>query len=85
MIEVHAACPPDLARSRYLERAAHRHWIHLDAERGAARELWSSSTSGPLGLSTEGPAIVVDTTGPVDLDALLIDIRAHVGWTAPDP
>jgi len=76
LIEIHCQCPPDLARQRYVERASHRHWIHLDATRAHEAELWASP--GPHDLSD--PVIIVDTTKPVDVDALLVEVVSHPSW-----
>jgi hypothetical protein len=61
LIEVHCTVPLDLARARDRARAGHRHAGHLDDVR-SDQELWGEP-SRPLGL---GPAVVVDTSGPVD-------------------
>jgi hypothetical protein len=52
--------------------AAHRHPGHLDALRDES-ELWNDELLTPLGV---GPLIEVDTTGPVDIDALAQEITA---------
>jgi predicted kinase len=72
MIEVHVTAPPDVLRDRYSTRAA-RHAVHYDnevvdevPERAAAGE-WD-----PLGV---GETIVVDTTDPVDVEAIAHRVR----------
>lgn len=65
LIEVHCSVPRDVARARYRARTAGRHAGHLDAKRADA-ELWGEPVR-PLGL---GPAVTVDTSGPVDLPEL---------------
>ncbi len=76
-IEVHCRCPPDVARGRYRERALGRHWIHLDSIRADDDSLWADP--GPLGLAE--PVIVVDTSEPVDIDAVVNEVRRHPAWT----
>lgn len=61
LAEVHCVIPRDLARDRYLARAARRHAGHLDTARTES-ELWGEP-SRPPGL---GPVVPVDTSGPVD-------------------
>jgi len=65
LIEVHCTVPLQLARARYRARAGRRHAGHLDDAR-SDQELWGKP-SRPLGL---GPALVVDTSGPVDIAQL---------------
>lgn len=72
LVEVRCRCPRELALARYRERAAHRHAGHLDDLRDEA-ELWNDELVTPLGL---GRVIEVDTSGPVDVDALAQQIRA---------
>ena len=74
LVEVHCAVPVELARERYLARAGHRHAGHLDDQR-TEDELWGARHR-PLGL---GPAIEVDTSGPVDVPLLAMRIRATCG------
>ena len=77
LIEVHCQCPPQVARRRYIERADRRHWVHLDATRAHDDELWAAP--GPHGLSD--PVIVVDTTTPLDLEAVVSELTDHSGWS----
>ena len=71
LAEVHCVVPRDLARARYLARAAHRHAGHLDTAR-TETELWGQP-SRPPGL---GPVVPVDTSSPVDA-AKLAAALAH--------
>jgi predicted kinase len=70
-VEVRTALSRELARERYLARAASRHPGHLDRDR-TAEELWGRPVE-PLGV---GPLVEVDTSGPVDVPALAARIRA---------
>ena len=72
IIELRCKCPRDLALARYRERAAHRHPGHLDNLRDEA-ELWNEELVTPLGL---GPVFELDTSHPVDIDALADEIIA---------
>lgn len=81
VVEVHCSCPPEIARQRYLERAGRRHWVHLDAERAHDDHLWASP--GDHGLSD--PVVVVDTTRPVDVDAVVRELTNHPCWERPTP
>jgi predicted kinase len=65
LAEVRCTVPLEVARARYQARAAGRHAGHLDADRADA-ELWGEPPR-PLGL---GPAITVDTSGPIDIPQL---------------
>ena len=75
LAEVHCMVPLDVARARYQARAAGRHAGHLDTDRTDA-ELWGEPVR-PLGL---GPAITVDTSGPVDIPQL----AARLSGLPPD-
>jgi predicted kinase len=68
LVEVRCRVEEDTARARY--RARDRGPAHLDALR-TRDELWGEPVA-PLGV---GPLIEVDTTGPVDIDALAVAIR----------
>lgn len=65
------ACDPDVAAARF--RARRRHPGHLDelitpAEQARRTAHLRAHFPGPLRLG--GPLLAVDTSGPVDLDAL---------------
>lgn len=71
-VEVHCACPPELARDRYLGRK--RHPCHYDLTYGAEMyDQWVRTDAGPLGLS---PALSVDTSGAVDIEAIAAWVRS---------
>jgi predicted kinase len=74
-VEVHCACPLDLAARRYNERAAARHPVHA-VEYLTADDL--AEFDRPVGI---GDVITVDTTGPVDVAALAGQVQAC--WPAP--
>ena len=76
LIEVHCACPPDLAKRRYRLRAGDRHPVHLDADRFDDAALWSGGDA--IGLSD--PVIEVDCTVPVDIEPVATAVRSHPGW-----
>jgi predicted kinase len=78
VIEVHCACPADIARRRYIERAKSRHHAHLDSNRLDDAELWSPTHARALGLSD--PVIEVDSTAPIDVEGTADEIRQHPGW-----
>lgn len=63
-VEVYCACPPEEARRRYLARAKERHPVHVDVDLSLERfRTWDR----PIAL---GPVITVDTTKPVDVEAV---------------
>ena len=72
IVEVRCTVPRELALFRYRERAAYRHAGHLDDLRAEA-EIWNAELVIPLGV---GPIVGVDTSAPVDIDALAQDIAA---------
>lgn len=71
LVEVHCRCPREVAVARYTARSATRHAGHLDADRQPA-ELWNEQNTRPTGIA---PAIVVDTTIPVDVVAVVGQIN----------
>jgi predicted kinase len=71
LVEVHCSCPREVAIARYAARSSTRHAGHLDADR-QADELWNERNTRPTGIA---PAIVVDTTMPVDVAALVREIE----------
>ena len=70
IVEVRCCCPRELALLRYRERSGTRHPGHLDADR-VEDELWNDEVLQPLGV---GRLIEVDTTTPVDIEALVSEI-----------
>jgi hypothetical protein len=71
LLEVHCACPPELSRSRFRARARHPGHGGVGDDELAG---WSAE-SGPLALG--GPVLEVDTTSPVDLEAVAAWVRAR--------
>jgi hypothetical protein len=71
IVEVRCHVPVALARERYGVRIAYRHRGHLD-ERRSEDELWGKLAE-PFGV---GPVITVNTSGPVDIPALVTAISA---------
>jgi predicted kinase len=69
IVEVRCVVPVAVARARYQARAGGRHPGHLDTERDEA-ELWGQPAPSP-GL---GPALDVETSGPVDVAGLAATI-----------
>jgi predicted kinase len=71
-VEVHCACPPELARDRYLNRQ--RHPCHYDLTYGAEMyDQWLRTDAGPLAL---GPVLSVDTSDVVDIGVIAAWVRA---------
>ena len=70
VVEVRCVIPVELARARYAARSGSRHVGHLDAARDE-EELFGERHR-PLGV---GPLLTVDTSGPVDVAALVRRIR----------
>lgn len=65
-VEVHCACPAEVAHARYNARS--RHEVHLGTLPLAAMGKYDR----PVGI---GPLITVDTTGPVDVAAVAAEVR----------
>ncbi|WP_088287994.1 AAA family ATPase [Kineosporia sp. A_224] len=73
VVEVHCACPPDVARRRYADRARdpRRHaGAHVLTDLPAAAY---AEFGGPAGL---GPVVVVDTTRAVDVGDVAAQVTA---------
>jgi predicted kinase len=67
VVEIHVTAPPEVLRARYATRAP-RHAVHYDLE--VVDEVPERAAAGewdPLGV---GETIIVDTTQPVDVEAL---------------
>src|SRR5690349_2243830 len=74
LVEVHCRCPREVAVARYTTRSPTRHAGHLDADR-QPDELWNDQNTRPTGIA---PAIVIDTTTPVDIAAVVRQINELV-------
>jgi hypothetical protein len=66
MVEVHCACPAEVAHDRYNARS--RHEVHSGALPLSAMDKYDR----PVGI---GPLITVDTTGPVDVASVAAEVR----------
>jgi predicted kinase len=70
-VEVHCACPAEVAHARYNARS--RHEVH----QGALPLSAMAKYDRPVGI---GPLITVDTTRPVDVLAVVAEVRRlHAG------
>jgi len=66
LVEVNCACPTELAQARYNARIRHQaHSVTLPLS------AWGKY-DGPVGV---GPLITVDTTKPVDIAAVAVEVR----------
>ena len=66
MVEVHCACPAEVAHDRYNARS--RHEVHQGTLPLSAMDKYDR----PVGI---GPLITVDTTRPVDVAAVAAEVR----------
>jgi predicted kinase len=67
IVEVHCACPAEVAVARYNARP--RHEVHTVKQVTLA---WMERYDRPVGI---GPLITVDTTGPVDVASVAAEVR----------
>jgi predicted kinase len=75
MVEVHCACPPEVALARYNARS--RHEVHSGTLPLSAMDKYDR----PVGI---GPLLTVDTTGPVDVAAVAAEVRRlHTSESGP--
>jgi hypothetical protein len=72
MVEVFCDCARELSPARYAERAATRHAGHFDTARIDDKSMWDGEATRPLDLGW--PVISLDTSVPLDVDALLREI-----------
>ncbi len=74
IVEVHCWCPPEVAARRYAERAKDpaRHRAHVLPALDAS---FLAEFDEPMGV---GSVIVVDTTAPLDVDALVERVAAEL-------
>ena len=76
VMEVHCACPAEVALARFRSRAAgDRHPGHVDDAIGEDEVAGWAADAGPLDIG--GPLLGVDTTGPVDVAAVAAWVRAR--------
>ncbi len=80
-VEVFCQCPEEEYLRRYAERAGTRHAAHVDSARSRLAEGFVRS-SRPFGL---GPVITVDTTRPVEVPALVREIRLRLSGAGVSP
>jgi predicted kinase len=73
IVEVFCRCPPEIVAQRYAVRAGTRAAGHFDPERTVA-ELWNEEVARPV--AGGWPVIEIDTSIPVELDPLVVRIRA---------
>ncbi len=73
LVEVHCVCPLQECLRRYAERAPSRHVVHVDRDAKRAAAEGFERAARPLRL---GPVIEVDTTRPVDIQALAERVRS---------
>jgi hypothetical protein len=66
LVEVHCACPAEVAYARYNARP--RHEVHLGTLSLSAMEKYDR----PVGI---GPLVTVDTTGPINVSAVAAEVR----------
>jgi predicted kinase len=74
-VEIHCRCGLALAGRRYAARADLRHPAHVLRELSSAQ---LSEFDAPIAL---GAVIELDTTRPVDVEALAAEVRDHLGRT----
>jgi predicted kinase len=76
LVQIHCQAPLDVLLDRYRSRPA-RHPGHLDQVRAdELADRYASGRNGPLEL--EGELIELDTTRPVDVDALAAELRRRL-------
>jgi len=72
VVEVFCRCSLEVGAARYRARSGTRHAGHFDHVR-TLEELWHDEVSEPV--AGGWPLIEVDTTGPVDVRALVRQVR----------
>ncbi|MDH3705775.1 MAG: ATP-binding protein [Acidimicrobiia bacterium] len=79
LVQVWCRCPVDVALDRYRRRIGEpsRHAGHLPEHQDVhAVAHWARSEPQPLAIE---PLVIVDTDGPVDLAAVVVDVRSAMG------
>ncbi len=74
IVEVFCDVSPEVAQQRYKARTGTRHAVHFDAEQGDNLQGWIDRH--PQVIDAGWPVIRVDTTSPVDVEALAKRILA---------
>jgi predicted kinase len=72
VIQLHCSCAPEVAAARFVQRR--RHPGHLDAGASEAEVLESIRAVAGFGSLDIAPRIEVDTSGEIELDAVLREI-----------
>lgn len=80
-IEVFCHCEPALAMERYRARA--RHPVHPDSP-SVLRELRARLERGQHALALGNSVLQVDTTDPVNVEAIAGWVRSQPSWQAAD-
>jgi predicted kinase len=73
VVEVHCACPADVARARYVERR--RHAAHFDTE--LLTDTWEQWVRDDAQPHAVGAVLSLDTSTPVDVEAVAAWVRAQ--------
>jgi hypothetical protein len=76
---VFCRCDPQTAHRRYALRAGTRNAGHFDAVRTHG-ELWNDEVARPV--AGGWPVIEVSTTGPIDVESLIVQIGAAAARSA---
>ena len=78
LLELYCDCPPRLAMERYRLRAPTRHPGHFEEEVVYDEsEVWFKEAAEPLHVGRA--TLRVDTTKPVDIEAVAFWVRGHAG------
>lgn len=83
IVEVFCECDPALSRARYAARASERHPVHFDDVPRDDDDRWSGDALEPV--DGGWPVLRVDTSHPVDVDAVCDAIRDAGATEAPRP
>jgi adenylylsulfate kinase-like enzyme len=74
IVEVHCVCDPEIAATRYLNRA--RHPGHLDSVKRREDVLSSFRRLAAVGALGLGKLLQVDTANEIDLDSVVREVKA---------
>jgi thymidylate kinase len=75
VVEVHCDCRPETAAQRFLARE--RHVGHLDGQKRSSEVIASFTRLAALGPLGIGRLIRVDTSVPVDVEAVVSVLKEH--------
>ena len=73
VVHVHCVCSPEIAATRFMQRK--RHVGHLDGSATLANVLGGLRSHAPFGALDIGPRVDVDTTGELEIDTVVGEIR----------